>query len=365
MKKIIKIDKNNDYRIVVISDIHGGLDLLKRLINKVSLKKEDYLIILGDTLQRGSQNIETLEYMKNLANRQNTIILSGNHERYILSLLDEKRCEKLDYHLKNIKYPCIIKEWMKELAVEYKSIDDAIEIQNKIKDRYKDELDFMKSLPVALEFDEFIFVHAGVENIDNWKESKVESLLAIKSFLDLEHKSSKYVVVGHWPTQNYRHRSLSGNVIIDNNKKIISIDGGFGVKYVGQMNALIIEKKDNQITFKSTAEDNFKTAKISKDFHIKNDNIVKLDWQDNEFEFIKKEEEFSVCKKVSTQETFLLKNEFIKDISGKLSISYDVVSLFLDVKKGENIKVIGCFGKYVFGKYKNEIGWVKADCVNL
>ncbi|WDV44942.1 metallophosphoesterase [Clostridiaceae bacterium M8S5] len=365
MDKILKMNVISNYRIVAISDIHGSYDLLKRLIDRAKLKENDYLIILGDAIQKGEDNRKTLDYIKELSKRNNTIILTGNHERYILGLLKEENAEDLAYHLNNVRYPCIIKEWINELGIEYKSINDIKNIQTKIVSRYQDYIRYMMDLPIALELDEFIFVHAGIDDIEDWTQSEVRSMLSISEFLEKKHSAGKYVVVGHWPTQNYRERSLNGDVIIDNKKKIIAIDGGNGVKYAGQVNALIIEKKDNQTSFNSISEDKFEIKEVVKDFISEDNQIVKLDWRDLEFDILKEDCEFSLCKKASTGERFLLKNEFIDQTTDKPSLKKTYISLFLDIKKGNQFKVIEKYGGYVLGKYKNEVGWVKKDCINL
>ena len=45
--KIKKLSIPNDVRIIIISDIHGELDLFKELLHKVNFQDEDYLIING------------------------------------------------------------------------------------------------------------------------------------------------------------------------------------------------------------------------------------------------------------------------------------------------------------------------------
>ena len=40
---------------------------------------------------------------------------------------------------------------------------------------------------------------------------------------------------------------VKNDILYDFQKRIICIDGGTGVKSISQLNALIIEKKDNQI----------------------------------------------------------------------------------------------------------------------
>ncbi len=44
-KKIKKLSIPNDVRVIIISDIHGELDLFKELLHKVNFQDEDYLII--------------------------------------------------------------------------------------------------------------------------------------------------------------------------------------------------------------------------------------------------------------------------------------------------------------------------------
>ena len=61
------------------------------------------------------------------------------------------------------------------------------------------------------------------------------------AFYEKEHQADKLVIVGHWPTVNYRTRVETSHMpLIDKEKKIISLDGGNQIKKDGQLNALII-----------------------------------------------------------------------------------------------------------------------------
>ena len=51
--KIEYINENDYNRIFVVSDIHGYYNLFQKLLNKIDLKKDDLLIILGDSCDRG------------------------------------------------------------------------------------------------------------------------------------------------------------------------------------------------------------------------------------------------------------------------------------------------------------------------
>ncbi len=52
MEKIKKLSIPNDVRVIIISDIHGELDLFKELLYKVNFNDEDYLIINGDLCEK-------------------------------------------------------------------------------------------------------------------------------------------------------------------------------------------------------------------------------------------------------------------------------------------------------------------------
>ena len=105
-------------------------------------------------------------------------------------------------------------------------------------------------LPIAYETDDFIIIHAGVEDIPDWKETSREFALYAPSFYEKGHQADKTVIVGHWPVVNYRANTVSSNCpLIDLEKKIIAIDGGNQIKEDGQLNALVIEGEDITYTY--------------------------------------------------------------------------------------------------------------------
>ena len=85
--KHIKKSIKGDYRLIVISDIHGHLDRFKALLQKVKYTPDDYLIILGDFVEKGDQVIETIHYVKQLSQNKRTFVLAGNCEWALDALL--------------------------------------------------------------------------------------------------------------------------------------------------------------------------------------------------------------------------------------------------------------------------------------
>lgn len=62
----------------IIGDIHGCYDQLIELTQKIGLTDNDWLISVGDIVDRGNKSKEVYQYF---SNRPNSIVLMGNHER--------------------------------------------------------------------------------------------------------------------------------------------------------------------------------------------------------------------------------------------------------------------------------------------
>lgn len=93
-KHLIK-KRKNDYRLIAISDIHGHLDRFKELLRKVNYDPvEDYLVIIGDFVEKGDQVLETIHFIMNLSRFPKCYVLMGNCEWAMNALLFQKLQEK-------------------------------------------------------------------------------------------------------------------------------------------------------------------------------------------------------------------------------------------------------------------------------
>ena len=94
-----------------------------------------------------------------------------------------------------------------------------------------------------METQKYVFVHGGLRErkvSDNSGRTVLE-LTKFDAFAEnTPYIFDKYVIVGHWPVVLYGSNIPQMNPIINRDKKIISIDGGCGVKKDGQINLLII-----------------------------------------------------------------------------------------------------------------------------
>ena len=83
MKKIKKIHgeiiKDEAMKIAVFSDVHGNLKELKEALEQIKEKNVDLTVFLGDIFQRGNEETECLELLKN----NEIVCLKGNCELYL------------------------------------------------------------------------------------------------------------------------------------------------------------------------------------------------------------------------------------------------------------------------------------------
>ena len=67
----------------VIGDVQGCYDELQNLLEKIGPTTNDNLWFAGDLVNRGPKSLETLRFIKSLAN--STIVL-GNHDLHLIGL---------------------------------------------------------------------------------------------------------------------------------------------------------------------------------------------------------------------------------------------------------------------------------------
>ena len=76
----------------VISDVHGFYDEMIAALNEAGFDKdnpEHFLISLGDTMDRGRQPIEVMNYLQSVPNK---VLIKGNHEQLIIDACQRGYC---------------------------------------------------------------------------------------------------------------------------------------------------------------------------------------------------------------------------------------------------------------------------------
>lgn len=77
----------------------------------------------------------------------------------------------------------------------------------------------MNSRPIAIETQEHIFVHAGLENRPDWENADNDYAITVPWFLNMENPTDKWLVVGHFPTYNFEASNCTNLPIFNYEKK--------------------------------------------------------------------------------------------------------------------------------------------------
>lgn len=359
MLKIRHIQKKvkGDYRLIAISDIHGHLDRFIALLNKVHYHPdEDYLVIIGDFVEKGDQVLETIHYVMRLAKYPRCFVLAGNCEWALDAMLTIPELSKeIPTYLKRVSANGIVRSLYEKYYSD--GHETQLGVQKGMAHRLHDELRFIEDLPITLKFNDFIFVHAGLEDQDDYRHGRLSSYLEMQRFLERGHHYRQTVIVGHLPTSNYDEHHINNDIIIDEKKRIISIDGGTGVKMISQLNALIIENKNHTISYTCKSVQPLPYTYAAEDVSPASQADHKIAFPRYRVEILEKGPDFTKCRQIDTGDVLMIKNEFLYRRGNQWYCLDDYTDHQVALKKGERVKLIGVYGRYGYIAKGHEVGW--------
>ncbi|MCH9740302.1 MAG: serine/threonine protein phosphatase [Epsilonproteobacteria bacterium] len=197
----------------VIGDIHGEYKTLLKLIDK--LPKDAKLIFVGDLVDRGLQSREVVAYIR----EQGYSTVMGNHEvmmirygeRFALHLLADVEVDMNNTWIRNGGIETLLSYGLLEKAEDgsYQIIKDAKAIE-----QLKDDIEWMKKLPIYLELDthhssgqKVVVSHSNISKvwmIRNDKEKQKELISEALWTRDKETSDEVEIfnIYGHTPQKN-------------------------------------------------------------------------------------------------------------------------------------------------------------------
>lgn len=223
----------------------------------------------------------------------------------------------------------------------------------------------LQQLPLAIETEAYLFVHAGIENRADYLETDEESALMMPNAYVQHHQLNKYVVVGHYPAANFIEGGLySHDVKVNKERKIIAIDGGNQVKPSGQLNALIIEKDG---TLSTDMVDDLPETLVIQSFEVRYQEPHSFTYPAFDIEVGEGDMYFMAAVHHETQQSFMVKTEYVtEDSTGRHQLIDDYTDLFLDVVAGEMVKVVDRSMKgYTLIKKRSIVGWVPDEVLEI
>ena len=206
MNAIVRpIDLPPGRRVLVISDIHGNLPLLRGLLDRVGLCKEDILIILGDIGERSPGSLETLQYVMALHRQYTVYTVMGNCDELVLNFADDAEPREWFYPriFERWGERCTLKQMARLAGVSLDSPADYPRARQVLNDRFAAEFDFLRSLPHILVGDHYLFVHGGVPREEDLAGLDAHACMKNDDFMNQGHSFRRWVIVGHWPVTLY------------------------------------------------------------------------------------------------------------------------------------------------------------------
>lgn len=188
--------------IYVCSDIHGNYEKYRALIEKISLRDEDTLYVLGDVIDRGPEGVRILQDMMT---RPNVVPLLGNHELMAASCLG--------WMLKEITETSLAALGPAQLGALHGWMGNGGEPTFRAVCRLPREerealLEYLQEMELYAQVEAggrvFLLVHAGLDQFDPDKELEdydLEDFLFCRPDLEKTYYSDKYLLYGHTPTR--------------------------------------------------------------------------------------------------------------------------------------------------------------------
>ncbi|MBR3929338.1 MAG: metallophosphoesterase [Clostridia bacterium] len=357
---IQKVSFPKNKRIFVLSDPHAHMEGLIRILEKARFQKEDILVIVGDILEKGTENLKMVRYIMSLSQTHTVYTLMGNVDYWrLLGILSDDSAVQKDLLSTSIAYgnwwkSSLLEEMLSEIGVPMTEETDTMTVFPLLRTHFKKELDFLSSLPAILETQNYIFVHGGIphENLSELKHQQRHPFLKWDHFLTADVSFQKTVIVGHWPVTLYSKSYPNAAPVYDRNKNVLSIDGGCGVKKEGQINLLVFptyaSKKYDLFTW-----DGLPTVKAlgsqteSSDFSY-------IRWGDDEVIIVKQDEETADVLHHGRKMTIPAKNLFKK---GNAWHASEYTDYLLPVSPGDALSVILETPNGVYAKKNSVTGW--------
>ena len=193
--------------IYAVGDIHGRLDLLDRLLDKILADAAGLdgglrpsIIFVGDYVDRGPDSKGVVDRIITLAQRPDLDVraLKGNHEEQLLSFLQDPKAGPPWAEFGGV-------ETLSSYGVTAPKGRAAPELWEEARLAFAEALpgnhrDFFASLELAVVCGDYLFVHAGVRPGIPLEDQSERDLLWIRDdFLSAARACEKVVVHGHTP----------------------------------------------------------------------------------------------------------------------------------------------------------------------
>ena len=253
-------------RVYAIGDVHGRLDLLDVLLERVEADirgrepARNFIVFLGDLIDRGPASAEVVERLRTFESAEARLVfISGNHEEVLLRLLRGETG--------------LIRDWLRfggeECAQSYgidpttlKRAEPARAIEILRENVPAEHRDFLSSFADTFRIGDYLFVHAGLRpGVPLAEQSQADLRWIRHPFLESGDDHGAVIVHGH---------TISGDVDVRHNR--IGLDTG--AYRTGVLTAMGLEGRERWY-LQTCPEDGSQSATIGTDGgHARNGMVI-------------------------------------------------------------------------------------------
>lgn len=233
--------------IYIISDLHGCFKSLKALINQFPNKENSKIVFVGDLIDRGASSCEVVKFI--MDNNYDCVL--GNHEEMFLEFTPSKDNEDLS-NSKHWLFNCGGEQTLKSYTC---------------KDEYYKQYDFIKTLPLYLEYKDY-------KTVDN--RYLVVSHSAVGRVWDKRDSKDKFDI------EEFESHLLYSRYKNSNNKEIFNVFGHtiFSAPVINEYSAAIDlgcyhEKDESKLPNPRLCALEFPSMKIFTQESLENQNTPK------------------------------------------------------------------------------------------
>ena len=258
----------------VVTDVHGYYSILIETLAKAGFFAEaepPRLIVLGDLLDRGSEAVKMVEFMKGLLDEGRLVYIRGNHEDLLVSCLQELSQGEVFHISTPASHHYTNGTWGTLLQLAEMDENMAVRYPRELVSRVMHSTFYKELLPTTvdyLETDNYIFVHGYIPSRvsgrgpfkwysyePEWREAEYEGWRAARWFNGMSlcstfgvREEGKTIVCGHYHT-SYGHAIIKNRCSEWGDDAIFDIYCDEGIMALdastansGRMNCLVFEE---------------------------------------------------------------------------------------------------------------------------
>ena len=164
-------------RYIAITDIHGELNKLENLLNKIKTRPDDIFVFMGDYIDRGPNSKGVVDRVIAQGKTYKCVYLIGSHE---YAMMHAKKDDYYQFLFDNYGGPATERS--------YGGFDNIMKIHG----------DFFRNLKFYYLTDKYLFIHAGINPLYPLeKQSEVDMVYIRGKFIYSKHNLPQKIIFGH------------------------------------------------------------------------------------------------------------------------------------------------------------------------